>query len=285
MKRVLILLILFCAAPTAAGELRIISHLPALTEIAFSLGLGEQVVGVSPFCRTPPEAALLPRVGGLADPSFESIVALRPTLALLDESMTEHRAVYGRLGVRTVMATPSSVLGVTETIRLIGQATGTRERAWKLAADLTARLDTVRKRYAGRPPVRTLLVVGHAPGSLSNLFVAARRSFHDELLRFAGGVNCLAADGAGYIPVSKEVVVAADPEAVIVLMAGADGSAGAQDRERRLWRVLGAVRAVKHGRIFLLTESYVSQPGPRMPVLAEALGRCLHPELPAKDGR
>ena len=63
---------------------RIVSLTPSLTEIVFSLGAGERVVGVSDYCDYPPEARTRPRVGTFLQPSVEKILALRPDLVLVD---------------------------------------------------------------------------------------------------------------------------------------------------------------------------------------------------------
>src|SRR5258705_276078 len=59
---------------------RIVSLAPSVTETLFALGSGDRVVGVTQFCDYPPEARTRPRVGGMVNPSWEAILALRPDL-------------------------------------------------------------------------------------------------------------------------------------------------------------------------------------------------------------
>ncbi|MEI8256238.1 MAG: ABC transporter substrate-binding protein, partial [Deltaproteobacteria bacterium] len=83
---------------------RIVSLGPNATEILFALGAGDRVVGVSRYDDYPPEVTRLPHVGGMLDPSFEAIVALRPD-ALVGAQGPANRAVLARLeslGVRTL---------------------------------------------------------------------------------------------------------------------------------------------------------------------------------------
>ena len=51
---------------------RIVSLVPAVTEMLFALGAGNRVVGVSSFDKFPPEVAKIPRVGALLDPNRPS---------------------------------------------------------------------------------------------------------------------------------------------------------------------------------------------------------------------
>ena len=61
---------------------RIVSLVPALTEMLFAIGAGPQVVGVSSYDEFPPEVKSLPKVGALLDPDIERILALRPDLVV-----------------------------------------------------------------------------------------------------------------------------------------------------------------------------------------------------------
>ena len=62
------------AAMRPAIPCRIISLAPSITEILFSLGLGDRVVGVTRYCRFPPQARQKTQVGGYNDPNFEEII-------------------------------------------------------------------------------------------------------------------------------------------------------------------------------------------------------------------
>jgi len=72
-----------CLGPAilhADGPARIVSTSPSITETLFALGLGRRVVGVSTFCRYPPEVATLAKVGTFLRPDAEVIARLRPDL-------------------------------------------------------------------------------------------------------------------------------------------------------------------------------------------------------------
>jgi cobalamin transport system substrate-binding protein len=270
---------LVCAPSFAEepGPLRIISHLPSLTEIAFELGLGDNVVGVSGFEMYPRQVASIPKVGGLIDTNFEAIVALRPTLALLDDSMPEHQKKYRKLGVKTVLTSPRSVEGIYTTIQAVGEATDRNEQAEALVKRVKAEIAAVRGKYAGEKKPSTLVIVGHNPGSLDGLFAAGTNSYHDELLAIAGGKNCLTTKEP-YLSLSKEWVVRANPEVIVVLDPNGDGSAEGLAREKKVWGALSYLKAVKNDRVCHLTGDAVSQSGPRMAKLAEAIGKCVHPK-------
>ena len=78
---------------------RIVSLIPAVTEMLFAIGAGDQVVGVSTFDTYPKEATTRPRVGGLFDPNFEAILTLRPDLVVVYGSQEELIRRLGRASI------------------------------------------------------------------------------------------------------------------------------------------------------------------------------------------
>src|SRR5687768_18412236 len=81
---------------------RIVSLVPALTEMLFAIGAGPQVVGVSSFDEFPPAVSKLPRIGALLDPDTERILTLRPDLVLVYGSQAEQERLFYRAGILTV---------------------------------------------------------------------------------------------------------------------------------------------------------------------------------------
>ena len=66
--------------------MRIVSLCPSLTELAFDLGRGEDIVGVTRYCVHPAAGlAAVEKVGGPKNPQIERIVELRPDVVLMNE--------------------------------------------------------------------------------------------------------------------------------------------------------------------------------------------------------
>ena len=62
---------------------RIVTLVPAVTEMLFAIGAGGDVAGVSSYDRFPSETLAKPKVGALVDPDFERILSLRPDLVIV----------------------------------------------------------------------------------------------------------------------------------------------------------------------------------------------------------
>ncbi len=130
--------------PMAYGEVktpqRIISLAPAVTEILFSAGLENRVVGVTNICDRPAAARKKARVGAMANPSLEAIVALKPDLVFLanKENPKELAGRLAGLGIRTHVFKTTSLDELPAELRAVGRITGTESALGLLAAKIEA---------------------------------------------------------------------------------------------------------------------------------------------------
>ncbi|NQT40991.1 MAG: ABC transporter substrate-binding protein, partial [Planctomycetes bacterium] len=134
------------APPAPEDCRRIVSMAPSVTETLFALGLGDRVVGVTRYCKYPPEADEKDEVGGHFDPNFEAIVALRPDLVILLVEQEESRQALNSLGIATLVVRHKDIEGVLESISTIGRVCGAEETAGQLLADIAGRMEKIRRR-------------------------------------------------------------------------------------------------------------------------------------------
>jgi iron complex transport system substrate-binding protein len=256
---------------------RLVSLVPALTEILFAIGAGPQVVAVSSYDEFPPEAARLPRVGALLDPDGERILALRPDLVLVYGSQTVQQAQFERAGIRTFSYRHGGIETVLDTIRELGRLTGHPAEAARVAGDLQAGIEAVRARVRGRPRSRVLLVFERQPRSLRGIYASGGRGFLHEVLEAAGGRNVFADVDRESVQPSQETLLDRAPEVIIEVRARGRVEPGDIRKEQAVWATLSSLPAVRTGRIYFLSGDYLVVPGPRLARAAEALSRVLHP--------
>jgi iron complex transport system substrate-binding protein len=171
---------------------RIISLVPALTEMLFAMGAGPQVVGVSSYDSFPPEAASRPQVGALLDPDVERIFSLTPDLVITYGSQSDLRQQLERASIPVFDYRHAGLADVLTTLRALGRATGHDAEAGRLASAIERRLDAVKARTAAAPAPRTLLVFGREPGSLRNMYVSGGTGLVVPGPRVASAVERLA---------------------------------------------------------------------------------------------
>jgi iron complex transport system substrate-binding protein len=265
------------AAQPAQAARRIISLVPALTEMLFAIGAGSQVIAVSSYDDYPPEVETLPRVGALLDPDTERILSLRPDLVLTYGSQTDLKAQLQRTRIRVFDYRHGGLAGVSATLRRLGAETGRSADAARVAADIERRLAGIRARVAGRERPRTLLVFGRESLSLRNLYASGGRGFLHDLLVTAGGANVLGDVARESTQVSSEVLLARSPEVIVELRGVVPPPPERAQQERDTWSRLSSLPAVKGQRIYLLYGDHLVVPGPRVAQAAEEMARALHP--------
>jgi iron complex transport system substrate-binding protein len=257
---------------------RIVSVIPATTEMLFAMGAGDRLVGAGTYDRFPAEVDELPRVGGLIDPDTERILALRPDLVIVYNTQVELKARLDRAGVPYFNYEHRAMPDILETIRAIGARIGAAEPAERVAGDMERALAQVRATVAGRPRPKTLLVFGREPGTLRGVYASGGYGFLADLLDVAGSDNVFGDIKQQSVQASTEMILARRPDAVVELRYGDDQRAINVDRELDVWKALPSLPAVRNKRLTLLAGDEFVVPGPRIVRAAERLARALHPE-------
>jgi iron complex transport system substrate-binding protein len=253
---------------------RIVSHVPAITEILFALGLEERVVGVSDYCDYPEEAKLKPSVGNYFNPSIENIVALDPDLVLTD-GHSEGIKGLDSLGITFIVIDPKDIDGIFKDIELVGKVTGTAARAKKLIGDMQQRMSNIVTQVEGSPRIKVFYIFDAT--DLNNPWTAGPGSFVDSLITMAGGQNIAAQAHGAWIQFSLEAVVRSDPQIIIVDTShGTAVISKAELKEHPAWR---EIAAVKQDRIYSVDGDLVNRPGPRIVQGLEKIAEIIHPEL------
>jgi iron complex transport system substrate-binding protein len=247
---------------------RIVSLAPSVTDSLFALGAQDRVVGVSDFCELPAGSAAIPRVGGLLNPSLETIRGLRPDLLIgttsgNDPSLERQAAA---LGIPLYTLDTPDVGRVLSALRDLAAVLGDASIGGGPADSLQARLDTVRAAVSRRPRPRVLFIVWGEP-----LVVPGGSSFLTDALARSGGESITADAPAAWPSFDVESAIARRPEVILTT----PQNRAYLDRVRRdpAW---ATVPAVREGRLIVVSEA-IERPGPRVVAGIEEVARALHP--------
>jgi iron complex transport system substrate-binding protein len=264
--------------PATVAPQRIVSLVPATTEMLYTIGAGRRIVGVGNYDRYPPEVEKLPRLGGLLDPNIEQLIALRPDLVIVYDTQVDLKRQLQRANIPMWGYSLKGLADVTATLRALSARTGMTAAGNASATRLEAQLHDVSARVAGRVRPRTLLVFGREPGTLRGLNASGGFGFLHDLVELAGGTDVLTDVKQAAVAMSSEMVLARAPDVIIELHYGEPWPAARIETERRVWSALPSVPAVRNGRVTLLTGDEFVVPGPRVTVAAERLAQTLHPD-------
>jgi iron complex transport system substrate-binding protein len=268
--------------PSSPLPQRIISLVPATTEMLFVMGAGGRIAGVSNYDRFPPEVEKLPRVGGLIDPNVERLISLKPDLVIVYDTQTDLKQQLERAGIPMFRYVHRGLPDITETLRALGERVGSKAAADAAANRIEQQLAAIRARVAGRPKPTTLLVFGRDPGALRHIDASAGYGFLHDALELAGGADVLGDLKQQSADVSSEMILQRAPQVILELHYGDSLKREHIEDERRIWNVLASVPAVKNNRVYLLTGDEFVIPGPRIVIAVDRFARTLHPEAYAR---
>ena len=248
---------------TAPKPARIISLVPATTEMLFAVGAGDRVVGVSSFDRFPPEVERLPRVGALLDPDVERILSLQPDLVVIYHTQKDLLTQLTRGKIPVFSYSHAGLADVTMTLRTLGERVGAGERASQLADDIERRIERVRAKTRGLTHPRTLVIFGRDPFAIRGIFASGGVGFIHDMVTAAGADNVFADVKQQSVQATSELIIARRPEIILELRAQPIDPQSMK-RELQVWSTLSSVPAVARRRVHIIGDSRTVIPGPRV---------------------
>jgi iron complex transport system substrate-binding protein len=247
----------------------IVSLAPANTEIAYAVGAGDKMVAGTSYDDYPEEAKALPKIGDFSNPNVEKIASYSPDLVLAAGGIQDKlRAKLEGLGMTVYVVDPKTYDGVIATIANIGKLAGAEDGAAMVVEEMTAAREEVQAAVGDLPKATTFLEIYSEP-----FMTAGTDTFIDDMITIAGGENIGATAGSGFPQFSTEVLVETDP-AVYIADSGSMSEPG--DITKRAG--FSELTAVKDGKVFVIDDSIIARPGPRLAEGLKALAGYLHPE-------
>lgn len=251
---------------------RIVSLAPSLTEILFSLGLGDRVVGVTRFSSYPAEAAQKPKVGTYINLNLEKIISLRPDLVIGTVDGNEKGTVemIEEAGISVFLVEPRNVKQVVESVATLGRLCGVAEKGQALSRGLQERVERVFQKTAPREKPLVFLQINLRP-----IMTVSKSTYHHDLLRLAGGINMTRNEPLNYPRISLEEVLRRKPEVILI---SSMERTGRFEAARREWMKWPSIPAVRNNRIYLIDSDLIDRPSPRIVSGLEAMARAIHPD-------
>ena len=248
---------------------RIVSGYYISTSTLIALGLSDKLVGIEAkadkrpiYQLSAPELIELPNVGTAKEFNLEGCLALEPDLVILPLKLKSAAQTLEELGIPVLLVNPESQEQLMEMIALLGDATGTADRAGELA-------DYIQAQQAA---LAELLADADAPtvylgGNSALLSTAGQAMYQSDMIVRAGGVNVAAEIQDTYwVDISYEQLLAWDPDYIIL---ASDASYTAQDVLAD--ENLKDCTAVKNGNVFHLPADVESWDSP---IPSGFLGSC-----------
>lgn len=243
---------------------RIVSLSATHTEMLYAIGAGGRVVATDLTSNFPPEAAATPKVDAF-NFNVEEIAAQDPDLVVTAWNFRGEVEAMETLGIPVLLLLPATTVDQAfEQIETLGTVTGREEEAGDLVESMRTRIDSLTGSVDG-----SALTFYHEVDN--TLFSANSSTYLGDIYRRVGLAN-LADDvpdqfGSGYVQLSEEYLLAADPD-LIFLGDASFGESAATVAARPGW---GALHAVQSGAIVELDGDIAGRWGPRTVELVEQI--------------
>jgi len=231
------------ATPQQSGPAqRIVSLAPNLTELVFTVGAGDRLVGADVFSDFPAAAQNIPRVGDAFQVDYERVLSLEPDLVLVWDTGTPEPVIekLKHLGLNVERISTTQLGDIALALRQVGELTGTRATAEQAALAYSTAIEQLKLEHATDAPISVFYQISSTP-----LYTINGRHLISEMLALCGGRNMFADLEQLAPPVSLEAVLERNPETIL---AGDD----VRDDPFALWRPWRNLRAVELGNLYVL---------------------------------
>lgn len=262
---------------------RIVSGYYISTSACIALGLEDNMAAVEAkadkrniYRLAAPQLIDMPNVGTAKAFDLEACLAAQPQLVILPKRLKDAAASLAEFGIPALLVSPESGELLDEMITLIGEASGTQERAAALTGFGAQQLAALAEKLAGAEPVSALML-----GNSDYLSCAPGDMYQNTVLENAGAKNAAAElSGGDFAALSYEQLLSMNPQALII-PAEASYTAGdvLADAE------LAALDAVKLGAVYEMPRGFEAwdSPVPSGVLGAVWAAHVLHPDLVSRE--
>jgi iron complex transport system substrate-binding protein len=237
-----------------ADSCRIVSLAPGTTAMLYAAGAGSCLVGTIAHSKEPAEAASVQVVGDAETLDFEQLLALRPAVVVVAIDVVQRVRIdrIRELGIPAYQVHVTRLEQMAQSLRRLGELTGTAPTARAAAAELGKELDAIGARYRGRAPLRVLYQIWDRP-----IYTIGGRHIISDALRTCGATNVFADLPTAAPAVTREAALLRDPELIILSAPPAAG-----DEWLAEWKRFPSVTAVRNGQLLAYTDERMDRMGP-----------------------
>jgi iron complex transport system substrate-binding protein len=234
---------------------KIVSLAPSITEILFSIGAGDLVIGRTKYCTFPAEVASVKSIGTLYEPDLELVLDLEPDMVIAATHMNEEVLnTLSKAKISTLtQASPEKISEIYTLIEQLGKLTNRQYESRALVSSLKGKEDRV-KAIVSNIPVASRKNVYYVVGTGKSEYTAGSKTFIHEIMVNSGLKN-VASDVEKW-SYTLEQLIDHDPEYLI----GANYSLETMKDSANY----ASLAALKNGKFVVVNTDIVSIPGPRV---------------------
>jgi len=239
---------------------RIVTLSPAINEIVFALGAGDQVVGNTRYCTYPKASRQIPKVGGYFSPNLEKIVALNPTIVLMQPNNHKLASKLNKLGIPTKIIPIDRLPHIGQSIIELGKVLQKEPQAEAIVKKIAHALEETKGIVKNK---KILMVIGHNTSLNKQIFVVGQNLYLDDIINASGNTNALHSKRKGQPIFNQENIIATNPDIVILLAHSMHQKGLTPSDLIDPWKTL-PIRAARSGAIYIIDKEYSGIPSDRL---------------------
>jgi ABC-type Fe3+-hydroxamate transport system substrate-binding protein len=250
-SKLLVLVMLLSWSAVAQKVERVVSLAPSVTEIIYSIGAREKLVGCTSYCPVDDKDSIAV-VGNAVDVNIEALYALQPDLVLAMElTKQQDLAAMEKLGISVeMMQSPRNFEEICEQTLHIATLLGKTNKARKVVSSAKQRVAKIKQLAQNQEHQKIFFQLGANP-----VFSVLDNTFMNDYITICNGENIAAGLTKGTI--TRESVLLEDPDVIIIATMGGFG-----EEEMKVWKGYKGIEAVKNNKVFLISSETSCSPTP-----------------------
>ena len=254
-----LLLLLALTINILANE-RIVALSPSVNEIVFALGKGDKIVGNTTYCRYPKESLNITKVGGYFSPSLERILALNPSIVIMQENNYKLNSKLQQLNIKTKVIKIDSLSSIKTSILDIGKTLNRQKEANEIISSINIELKKLKGILKDK---RILVVMGHNTSLAKRIFVSGQNLYFDDIINASSNTNALQSTRKGQPVLNMENLIACNPDIVVLLAHSMHEKGLTRAQFINPWLEL-PINAGKTNSIYIIDKLYAGIPSNRL---------------------
>jgi iron complex transport system substrate-binding protein len=229
--------------------------------MVFKLGDGNKIVGVSSYCKYPPEVNKITKVGSFMTINYELILSLKPDLIIDYKENVKTQRFAKKNNIKILSLKHKSLKDIYDSIILIGKILNKTDKSYEIVSHIKKRIGFIKKKVRKRKKI--LVIISRQPGTFKNMYILGTNDYLNTIIKLSGGDNVYKGK-ISYPQVSEEIFYTNPPDIIVELY---------PDKKIKTKILLKDWERFKNKKFYknikIIKDNYPVIPGPRIYKTAE----------------
>lgn len=247
----------------SSNALRIASLSPSITEYIYDIGLGDSLIANTTYCNYPEEAKYKEKIGSFNNINYEHIAKLKINTAVIQQDMEQQKKRLQSIGIHVIEIKNNTINNILLSYDILGKEFNIKHITDKRKKQIKEKIEKIKKTVPhNKNHTAVISIFRNYKSEISTLTAAGGNNIYNDILTLLNITNPLS-NLPPYTEISKESLLKINPDFIFDMCHG-ENSANVIDD----WQNI-PLNALKHHNIIILTDTYLSLPGPRIDMIIE----------------